>query len=111
MNRLRKAVRDYLKIRRSLGFKLVRHETGLHEFVSFLARRSSPHITVKLALEWATKDSNHKPYERGSASCAASRGTGVRRIPRQKFRHSVCCPTDRRALDHTSIPITKSKNC
>ena len=30
---------------------------------------------------------------RGSASCAASPGTGVRRIPRQKFRHSVCCPT------------------
>jgi integrase/recombinase XerD len=63
MNRLRKAVRDYLTMRRSLGFKLVRHEAGLHEFVSFLARRSSPHITVKLALEWATQDSNHKPYE------------------------------------------------
>src|SRR5207248_4185561 len=108
-----KAVRDYMTMRRSLGFKLVRHEAGLHEFVSFLARRSSPHITVKLALEWATQDSNHKPMSgrRGSASCAASLGTGVRRIPRQKFRHSVCCPTDRRALDHTSIPITKSKNC
>lgn len=63
MNRLRKAVRDYLTMRRSLGFKLVRHEAGLHEFMSFLARRSSPHITVKLALEWATQDSNHKPYE------------------------------------------------
>jgi len=63
MNRLRKAVRDYLTMRRSLGFKLVRHEACLHEFVSFLARRSSPHITVKLALEWATQDSNHKPYE------------------------------------------------
>jgi len=63
MNRLRKAVRDYLTMRRSLGFKLVRHEAGLHEFVSFLARRSSPHITVKLALEWATQDSNDKPYE------------------------------------------------
>jgi integrase/recombinase XerD len=63
MNRLRKAVRDYLTMRRSLGFKLVRHEAGLHEFVSFLARRSSSHITVKLALEWATQDSNHKPYE------------------------------------------------
>jgi integrase len=50
-------------MRRSLGFKLVRHEAGLHEFVSFLARRSSPHVTVKLALEWATQDSNHKPYE------------------------------------------------
>ena len=28
----------------------------------------------------------------GSASCAASPGTGVRRIPRQKFRHSGLLP-------------------
>ncbi len=63
MNRLRKAVRDYLTMRRGLGFKLVRHEAGLQEFVSFLARKRSPHITVKLALEWATQDTNHKPYE------------------------------------------------
>ena len=33
MNRLRKAVRDYLTMRRGLGFKLVRHEAGLQEFV------------------------------------------------------------------------------
>ena len=42
MNRLRKAVRDYLTMRRGLGFKLVRHETGLQEFVSFLERKRSP---------------------------------------------------------------------
>ena len=29
MNRLSKAVRDYLTMRRGLGFKLVRHEAGL----------------------------------------------------------------------------------
>jgi len=63
MNRLRKAVRDYLTMRRGLGFKLVRHESGLGEFVSFLARRRSARITVNLALEWATQDANHKPYE------------------------------------------------
>jgi integrase/recombinase XerD len=34
----------------------------------------------------------------GSASCAASPGTGVRRIPRPKFRHSACCPANARAL-------------
>ena len=113
MNRLRKAVRDYLTMRRSLGFKLVRHEAGLHEFVSFLARRSSP--TSPSSWHWSgphkIRITNPMSGRRGSASCAASLGTGVRRIPRQKFRHSVCCPIDRRALDHTSIPITKSKNC
>ncbi len=63
MNRLRKAVRDYLTMRRGLGFKLVRHESGLREFVSFLARKRSARITVNLALEWATQDASHKPYE------------------------------------------------
>ena len=63
MNRLRKAVRDYLKMRRGLGFKLVRHEAGLREFVSFLARKRSARITVNLALEWATQNAHHSPGE------------------------------------------------
>ena len=63
MNPLAKGIRDYLAMRRSLGFKLVRHEAGLKEFASFLARKRSPHITVTLALKWATQDANHKPYE------------------------------------------------
>ena len=63
MNQLRKAVQDYLTMRRSLGFKLVKHEAGLQEFVSFLAGKHSSRITVNLALEWATQDVNHKPYE------------------------------------------------
>jgi integrase/recombinase XerD len=53
MKRLQKAVRDYLTMRRGLGFKLVKHEAGLLEFVSFLERKRSTHITVNLALEWA----------------------------------------------------------
>jgi hypothetical protein len=36
MKRLRQAVRDYLTMRRGLGFKMVRHEAGPREFVSFL---------------------------------------------------------------------------
>lgn len=63
MNRLRKAVRDYLTMRRGLGFKLVRHEAGLQEFVSFLEKKRSPHITVNLALEWATRHTHHTPCE------------------------------------------------
>src|ERR1700688_4413014 len=63
MNRLRKAVRDYLTMRRGLGFKLVKHEAGLREFLTFLARKRNARITVNLALEWATQHAWHKPYE------------------------------------------------
>ena len=39
MSQLRKAVRDYLTMRRGLGFKLTKHEAALLDFVSFLALR------------------------------------------------------------------------
>ena len=63
MNPLPKAVRDYLALRRGLGFKLVRHKAGLREFVSFLAQKRASRITVDLALEWATQHAHQKPYE------------------------------------------------
>ena len=62
MNRLQKAVHDYLTMRRGLGFKMDRHEVGLQDFVSFLKRKRSPHITVKLALEWATQHTHHTAW-------------------------------------------------
>ena len=44
----RKAIRDYLAMRRGLGFKLVRHEVWAdRSSSSFLARKRSSHITVK----------------------------------------------------------------
>jgi integrase/recombinase XerD len=63
MKHLRKAVRDYLTMRRGLGFKLVRHEAALQNFMFFLAQRRSLRITVNLSLEWATQNANHPPYE------------------------------------------------
>jgi hypothetical protein len=83
MSRLRKAVRDYLTMRRGLGFKLVKHEAGLREFLTFLARKRSARITVNLARSGQRKMpiTNPTSGRRGSASCAASPGTGVRRIP------------------------------
>jgi hypothetical protein len=63
MKPLAKAVRDYLALRRGLGFKLVRHEAGLQEFTSFLARKRTSHITVALALAWATRHAHQKPAE------------------------------------------------
>ena len=63
MTRLGKAVHDYLTMRRSLGFKLVRHEAGLQEFLLFLAQKHAPRITVSLALDWATQNVKHSPAE------------------------------------------------
>jgi integrase/recombinase XerD len=63
MNILRKAVQDYLEMRRSLGFKL--RETGklLPTFVKFLEEHRSSVITTRLALAWAQQPSKAQPAE------------------------------------------------
>jgi integrase/recombinase XerD len=63
MNQLPKAVYDYLALRRALGFKLVRHEVALREFVSFMAQKRTSRITVALALQWATQHVDQQPAE------------------------------------------------
>lgn len=63
MTPLLKAVRDYLAMRRSLGFKLVRHGAVLPDFVCYLEQKQSSRITTQLALEWATLNPKHTPWE------------------------------------------------
>lgn len=53
MNSLKKAVRDYVQMRRSLGYKLKEAPALLSEFVSFLEEQGAKHITSALALQWA----------------------------------------------------------
>lgn len=57
MSALAKALRDYLRIRRGLGFKLVDTGTALFDFVSFLDRQRASFITTELALRWAVQPS------------------------------------------------------
>jgi integrase len=61
MNTLRNAVREYLELRRGLGFKLREAGKGLIDFVTFLERHKASYITRALALAWAQQPSNAQP--------------------------------------------------
>ena len=61
MNTLRKAVREYLELRHSLGFKLREAGKGLTDFVTFLERHKASYITRDLALAWAQQPKNVRP--------------------------------------------------
>jgi hypothetical protein len=52
MKTLRKAVSDYLMMRRGLGFKLRHVEHDLGSFVSFMELEKAPFIRSDLALKW-----------------------------------------------------------
>ena len=51
---LHTAVDEYLAMRRGLGFKLERAGHWLPDFATYLGEHHSEHITVALALTWAT---------------------------------------------------------
>ena len=61
MNTLRKAVREYIDMRRSLGFKLHEAGRGLIDFVRFLERHHASYITQAWALAWAQEPANVQP--------------------------------------------------
>ena len=54
MTSLRPALKDYLAVRRALGYKLLRTEKLLQQFIDYLDAAGAPHITIDLAMAWAT---------------------------------------------------------
>lgn len=54
MSPLRTALKDYLTVRRRLGFILEADGRLLEGFVGFLEQANAPRITTELALRWAT---------------------------------------------------------
>jgi integrase/recombinase XerD len=61
VNRLEQALKDYLRIRRSLGFLLREPATCLRNFVAFLQAQRASFITTELALRWATQPPKDQP--------------------------------------------------
>jgi integrase/recombinase XerD len=61
MNSLRRALAGYVQVRRSLGYKLLRPEKLLQQFIGYLESEGAKTITTERALAWACQ-----PADRGS---------------------------------------------
>lgn len=61
MNKLDQALKDYLTVRRQLGFKLRDEGHLLPNFIQFLEQEGWSFITQDLALKWATQPQNTSP--------------------------------------------------
>ena len=61
MSTLRKAMQQYLSLRRSLGFKLINAESTLQSFVSFAERETTSYVTTDLALRWVKLSTAKEP--------------------------------------------------
>jgi len=63
MKPLRKAIENYVTLRRSLGFKLKDMAPDLLDFATFLEQKAAPYITTELAMEWAMLPKDHQPSD------------------------------------------------
>jgi len=61
MRKLRKALEEYLSIRRALGSKLREPAGLLRQFVAFADREGVSFVSRKLAVQWATQPANALP--------------------------------------------------
>lgn len=61
MSELRHRAEDYLAMRRALGHKLHDHGRLLMSFVDFLEEAGADHVSVELALAWATLPQGVQP--------------------------------------------------
>ena len=61
MNRFKRAVRDYVALRRSLGYKLRETPAMLSDFIAFLDEKEADHITIPLSVQWAQEKTKASP--------------------------------------------------
>lgn len=61
MNTLYQAIKEYLTMRRDLGFKLREAGKGLLDFAAFMRQRHASYITSELALAWAQQPRSATP--------------------------------------------------
>ena len=54
MSPLDHQLREYLRLRRALGYKLARTEKLLAQFIAFLEERGEPVVTIENTLAWVT---------------------------------------------------------
>lgn len=76
MSRLREQVADYLRLRRSLGYKLIEHERFLNQFLDYLEKNQAATITAENALAWARLPTGATPRWHG-VRLSAVRGFAV----------------------------------
>lgn len=91
MSILQDHMRDYLAMRRALGFRLVEAQCHLRSFCAFMEAQGQMIVTAQLALQWATAPANIRP------TSWAARLTVVRQFARylQGFEARTEVPSTR----------------
>ncbi|HLZ37877.1 MAG TPA: hypothetical protein VKP64_09005 [Mycobacteriales bacterium] len=107
---LRAALGDYLRMRRALGYRLVRPEKLLHQFLDHLEQAGVDTVTVDQALSWARlpADGDVSWWALRLSRCAASPPTCTPSTPRTRCRRPTCSAGGPGASPPTCFPTPTS---
>jgi len=100
VTRLRQSLADYLRVRRSLGFKLQQDGRLLPDFVRYLDKRGHTHVTTTTALAWSMLPRDARPrwwYQR----LVCVRGFA-------KYLHTIDPRNEVPSLEHVQYTSTRS---
>jgi integrase/recombinase XerD len=76
MNEFDRHVRDYLRMRRALGFKLRREGQLLIQLAAYLEQANAQHLSTEMALRWAQLPQNVAPISKAHR-LGAARGFAI----------------------------------
>jgi integrase/recombinase XerD len=116
MRDLRKDMRQYIDLRRALGYKLRKHEPRLNEFITFLAAKGSDRITTRLAVAWATESSKghkHSCFERLGVSPDTGPGRNrvfTQLVPASRSRNPTSALIPSRLVLPRELPVPGQEN-
>ena len=105
MKPLRPAIDDYIRLRRSLGFKLRGMADDLRNFAAFLEQKAAPYVTTELAMEWAIQPADHQPSDLGATTRLCPRICPPLARYRSAHGDSPGRPTPVPAATCSSLPI------
>jgi integrase/recombinase XerD len=94
MSALTDAAEDYLRLRRALGYKLESQGRLLRGFVDYVDGLGGDHVTVDLALGWATLPKEAQPIW-WHLRLGVVKGFAAHQItidPARRSRPRICCP-------------------
>jgi hypothetical protein len=74
MTPLRHALAEYLAMRRALGYRLVRAEKLLGQFLTYVEARGDTSLRTQTALAWATEPTGDQPSWWASQRLSLVRG-------------------------------------
>jgi len=109
MSALQSALKEYLAMRRALGYKLEREGRLLPQFLNYVQERGEQHLSTETAVAWATLPSSGPGWRAARLRMVRGFAVYVHQIdPGHGCQRPTCCPA--RHVARRRISMTRRRS-